>query len=118
MTSENLCVKGLLIHRLVIHRFSTRVMQWGQWRLSTELMHMPLVGLIVDKTLILGCLLATYMWISPPGVVTMGACFLPHRLSKLRGYPCQWNFGSSAWSFCAMSCLPSNFTPGFAPYRP
>ncbi len=70
----------------------------------------------LDKTLILGALWATCMWISGRLAATMAACFCLTGF-QLRGYPCQWNFGSSAWSFCAMSCLPSNSTPGSVRYR-
>ena len=62
------------------------------------------------------CASRCHMWITglPPG--TMAVCFASSGF-QLRGYPCQWNFGSSAWSFCAMNCLPSNSTPGSVRYR-
>lgn len=50
-------------------------MQRAEARLSTGLMHMPLVGLIVYKRWIYPGLQATYMWISTAAVGTMAAVF-------------------------------------------
>ena len=52
--SDKLCVEWVLIHRLVTHRLSTPLVQRAQGRLSTELMHRPLVAFFRVKALILG----------------------------------------------------------------
>lgn len=50
-------------------------MQRAEAGLSTELMHMPLVGLMVAEYLIYPVRLITYMWISTDAVGTMAAVF-------------------------------------------
>ncbi len=50
-------------------------MQWAEGGLSTELMHMPLVGLRRHISLIYTALRMTYMWISLASAGTMAAVF-------------------------------------------
>ena len=73
--SDKLWVEWVVIHRPVTHRLSTPLVQRAQGRLSTELMHRPLVGFIRVNTLILAGLCATYMWISGRLTATMAAVF-------------------------------------------
>jgi len=73
--SDKLCVEWHVIHSPVTHRLSPPLVQRAQGRLSTDLMHRPLVGFFRDKTLILGALWATYMWISGRLAATMAAVF-------------------------------------------
>ena len=68
-------MKGAFIHRRLMHRLSTPLVQRAQGRLSTELMHRPLVAFIHVKALILAGLCATYMWISGRPTATMAAVF-------------------------------------------
>jgi hypothetical protein len=63
------------IHRRFIHRVHGRVMQRAEAQLSTELMHMPLVGRCKRFSPIYTLLQVTYMWISQSPAGTMAAVF-------------------------------------------
>ena len=68
-------MKGLFIHRLVMHRVLPPLVQWAQARLSTDLMHIPFVALFTAKSLLSPYMQVTYMWISGPAAATMAPVF-------------------------------------------
>ena len=68
-------MKGLFIHRLVMHRVLPPLVQWAQPRLSTDLIHIPFVALFTVKSLPTPYMQLSYMWISGAAVATMAPVF-------------------------------------------
>lgn len=68
-------MKGLFIHRRVMHRVLPPLVQRAQVRLSTDLMHIPFVALFTAKSRLTLYMQRSYMWISATAVATMAPVF-------------------------------------------
>ncbi len=116
VTAEKLWIKYRVTHSVVINSLDTGVVHRPQVWLSTDLIHTPKgpFGGVLAVWSGAKSLPHVDKWLTSR---YNGGLFFASSGFQLRGYPCQWNFGSSAWSFCAMNCLPSNSTPGSVRYR-